>query len=85
MKLLIQVGLVASLYTMGLEIESLGVLESGFIKDSKCTKDTPIIYGNKDLSIYGTGKRIKPRVGGRTDSEHKKYILQNYYHLKSMT
>lgn len=45
-----------------------------YIKDCDCTKDTPIIRGEKDTPIYGTGKRIKPRLPGRTESEHMKSI-----------
>ena len=30
----------------------------GFIKDADCTKDTPLMYGELDIPIYGTGKRI---------------------------
>lgn len=47
----------------------------GYIKDSKCTKDTPVIYGNQDTVIYGAGKRIKPRLPGRKESEHMKKIF----------
>ena len=42
----------------------------GFIKDADCTKDTPLMYGELDTPIYGTGKRIVPRVEGRRDSSH---------------
>ena len=45
-----------------------------YIKDIECTKDTPVIYGHEDTPIYGQGKRIKPRVSGRKDSEHMKKI-----------
>ena len=45
------------------------------IRDVDCTKDTPVIYGKEDASIYGTGKRIQPRVSGREDSEHMKKIF----------
>lgn len=33
-----------------------------------------MIYGHEDTPIYGQGKRIKPRVPGRKDSEHMKKI-----------
>lgn len=46
-----------------------------FIKDSECTRDTPITLGNRDEPIYGKGVHIKPRTEGRTDSEHMKKIL----------
>lgn len=53
----------------------LSLFEPDFIKDSDCTKDTPIIYGGPDTPIYGKGAKIKPRVSGRTDSEHMKKIF----------
>ncbi len=43
---------------------------TGFIKDMDCTVDTPVVLGNQDVPVYGTGKRIKPRVEGRKDSKH---------------
>ncbi|MBE5986053.1 MAG: hypothetical protein E7248_22495 [Paenibacillaceae bacterium] len=53
----------------------LSILNSEYIKDSDCTKDTPIIYGNPDMHIYGSGKRIKPRIPGRDETEHMKKIF----------
>lgn len=47
----------------------------GFIKDADCTKDTPLMYGEPDIPIYGTGKRIIPRVEGRRDSSHFEKIF----------
>lgn len=47
----------------------------GFIKDADCTKDTPLMYGELDIPIYGTGKRIVPRVEGRRDSSHFEKIF----------
>lgn len=52
-----------------------GKAHPGFIRDRECAKDTPVIYGVPDSLIYGTGKRIRPRVPGREDSEHMKKIL----------
>ena len=46
-----------------------------FIRDADCTKDTPVIHGRPDSPIYGNGKRIRPRVPGRRDSEYMKKIL----------
>lgn len=46
-----------------------------FIRDADCTKDTPVIHGRPDSPIYGTGKRIRPRVPGRRDSEYMKKVL----------
>ena len=47
----------------------------GFIKDANCTKNTPLMYGEPDISIYDTGKRIVPRVEGRRDSFHFEKIF----------
>lgn len=44
------------------------------MRDSECTKDTPVTFGVKDSPIYGTGERIKPRQSGRTETEHMKKI-----------
>lgn len=53
----------------------LSLFEPDFIRDADCTKDTPLMYGAKDAPIYGTGIRIKPRVPGRTETEHMKKIF----------
>lgn len=45
-----------------------------FIKDADCTKETPVKFGVPDAPIYGKGITLKPRVQGRTDSEHFKKI-----------
>ena len=45
-----------------------------FIKDADCTKETPVRLGVPDTPIYGKGIKLKPRVDGRTDSEHFKKI-----------
>lgn len=66
---------------MGLEVFNyncpgqLSFIQPDYIKDSDCTKDTAIVYGNPDLPIYGSGKRIKPRIPGRSETEHMKKIL----------
>lgn len=52
----------------------LNLFEPEFIKDIDCTIDTPVTRGKKDKPIYGTGKRIKPRVPGRTETQHMKDI-----------
>lgn len=65
---------------MGLEVFNydcpgqLSFIEPEYIKDGDCTKDTPVIRGKKDIPIYGTGKRIAPRMQGRTETEHMKSI-----------
>ena len=45
-----------------------------FIKDADCTNETPVKLGVPDAPIYGKGIKLKPRVDGRTDSEHFKKI-----------
>ena len=40
----------------------LALFQPDFIRDADCTKDTPVIYGKPDTPVYGTGKRIRPRV-----------------------
>ena len=45
-----------------------------FIKDADCTKETPVRLCVPDAPIYGKGIKLKPRVDGRTDSEHFKKI-----------
>lgn len=52
----------------------LSFVQPDYIKDSDCTKDTPVIRGKEDTPIYGTGLKIKPRVQGRQDTEHLKSI-----------
>lgn len=52
----------------------LSFVQPNYIKDSDCTKDTPVIRGKEDTPIYGTGLKIKPRVQGRQDTEHLKKI-----------
>lgn len=53
----------------------LALFQPEFIRDADCTKDTPVIHGRLDSPIYGTGKRIRPRVPGRRESEYMKKIL----------
>lgn len=51
------------------------LFEPDFIRDADCTKDTPVLYGNPDAPIYGSGKRIRPRIAGRTDTPHMQKIF----------
>ena len=46
-----------------------------FIKDMDCTKDTEVVRGLPDVPIYGTGARIRPRVPGRTETQHLQDIF----------
>ena len=53
------------------------------MRDIDCTKDTPIRYGHKDMPIYGKGIKIKPRVPGRSDTEHfRKIYLPELFPLE---
>ena len=53
----------------------LALFQPDFIRDADCTKETPVIYGKSDIPIYGTGKRIHPRVSGRKDTEYMKKMV----------
>ena len=46
-----------------------------FIKDSACTKDTPISLGYPDELVYGQGKAIKPLHMGKQSSEYDKKVF----------
>lgn len=48
------------------------------IKDSECSKDTPLLRGHPECSIYGRGVAISPRVPGKnaTAYEQKVYLPQ---------
>ena len=50
------------------------VTEAGYIKDRDCTRDTPVFYGRLARPVYGQGVPIRPRILGRTDTEHKRKI-----------
>ncbi len=58
----------------GEEKHMAGITEAGYIKDRDCTMDTPIFYGRPERPVYGQGVPIRPRVLGRTDTEHKRKI-----------
>lgn len=47
-----------------------------YIKDTECSRDTPVIWGKLSDRSYGTGKRIKPNIDGKhaTDYEKKIYL-----------
>lgn len=61
----------------------LALFQPDFIRDTDCTKETPVIYGKSDIPIYGTGKRIHPRVSGRKDTEYmKKMYLEELLPLE---
>lgn len=52
----------------------LSFVQPDFIKDSDCTKDTPVIRGKEDFPIYGTGLKMRSRVQGRQDTEYLRSI-----------
>lgn len=56
------------LYNNGLG--QLSFVAPVYIKDSECTVLTPVTLGNKDTPVYNTGRHIRPRIPGRTDSSH---------------
>lgn len=61
----------------------LALFQPDFIRDADCTKETPVIYGKSDIPIYGIGKRIRPRVSGRKDTEYmKKMYLEELLPLE---
>lgn len=41
-----------------------------YVKDSDCRRDTPVTHGVQDKPVYGNGKRIRPGIPGRQDTEH---------------
>lgn len=49
-------------------------MTADFIKDKDCTKDTPVTLGRPDHAIYGTGKRIRPRISGKQETEYDKKV-----------
>lgn len=61
----------------------LALFQPDFIRDADCTRETPVIYGKSDIPIYGTGKRIRPRVSGRKDTKYmKKMYLEELLPLE---
>ncbi len=48
----------------------LSLIEPEFVRDSDCSMLTPVRLGKPDVPVYGMGKRISPRVAGRTGSRH---------------
>lgn len=51
------------------------LFEPDYIKDTDCNKNTRVVRGLQDKPIYGTGERIRPRLPGRTETDHMKEIL----------
>lgn len=46
-----------------------------YIKDTDCTRDTPVIRGQRSKAIYGTGERIKPNTEGKHSTEYESKIF----------
>lgn len=58
------------------------------IKDSECSRETPVLYGYPEKPVYGSGQKINPRYPGKhgTAYEQKVYLdsllpLENYDHI----
>lgn len=46
-----------------------------FVRDADCTKETRVVLGRPlEKPVYGTGKRIRPMLQGRLDTEHFRQI-----------
>ena len=45
------------------------------IKDSECTRKSPITNGHSETFIYGSGRVIKPQCPGKQESEYDKKIF----------
>lgn len=43
-----------------------------YIRDSDCTAETPVRFGQEPRAIYGKGIIIKPRVDGRRETKYEK-------------
>ena len=57
-----------------------------YIKDSDCTKDTPVVHGKPDTPIYGMGARISQEFrGDKTPSISRAYTLTVYCLWKNTT
>ena len=41
-----------------------------YIKDTECSRDTPVIWGKLSDRSYGTGKRIKPNIDGKHATDY---------------
>lgn len=46
----------------------------GYIKDSECTRATPVVLGIEEKPIYGTGQAIYPRTPGRCGTPYEKSV-----------
>lgn len=44
------------------------------VKDSNCTKNTPVIKGLPDTSIYGSVFRVTPGIPGKNESDYDKKL-----------
>ena len=42
------------------------------IKDSECSRESPLTHGHPDTPVYGSGHRIKPLHPGKCESEYEK-------------
>lgn len=55
-----------------------------FVKDTDCTKDTPVIYGRQERPVYGRQVRFRPWIPGkRKTATDKKIYLPRLLPLES--
>lgn len=61
----------------------LSSFKDNVLKDSDCTIDTPVVFGHKDVSIYGEGVIIRPMVSKKPKTPYqKKYYLSELLPLE---
>lgn len=63
-------------------------MSDSYIKDAACTRDTPVVHGDPESSIYGSGFVFRPGVPGKQDTAYDKKIylselfpLEDYDHI----
>lgn len=63
-------------------------MSDSYIKDAVCTRDTPVVHGYPESSIYGSGFVFRPGVPGKQDTAYDKKIylsellpLEDYDHI----
>lgn len=47
-------------------------IERQYLKDSECSINTPVMLGQPDKAIYGTGYAVSPRTPGKYSTEYQK-------------
>ena len=63
-------------------------MSQNYIKDSACTRDTPVVHGRPRSPIYGAGVVIRPQTPGKQDTDFARKIylpellpLEDYDHI----